>query len=290
MKFIIKASKSALSILLLGMAVTSCQKMTQPALGNYPKDANLPGGPLKFFTAFDGTNANKSMASVDSIKANFGVVNGGSFVSGGVEGNCFQGSPTSFVQYPSANDFASVTSFTVSFWVKKTPQAAGLGTNFAFSLNSGGYSWTNIELFLEFEDAGNPSTVDSAACKFYILDQWFEFIKNSSKDTRMPKVLNGQWHHLAFTYDETNSKLYTYIDGALFQGTRSDVTDVTNNGAPRGKLAFTNINGLTIGGPSKVANTANSWMGNFDGSIDQFRLYGKALSAAEVAALYNGKM
>ena len=62
-----------------------------------------------------------------------------------------------------------------------------------------------------------------------------------------------------------------------------------NNGAPRGKLSFTDVTGFTIGGPSAPAQSANSWMGTFDGELDQFRLYNTALSASEVAALYSGK-
>jgi hypothetical protein len=58
---------------LLGLVVlaASCQKMTRPALGNYPKDANPPGGPLKFYAAFDGTSSNALMNGVDSIRADF---------------------------------------------------------------------------------------------------------------------------------------------------------------------------------------------------------------------------
>ena len=161
------------------------------------------------------------------------------------------GTSSGYLQYLSANDFGSATSFTVAFWLKKTPQAAGSGTNFAFGLNTSRDIWTKLELFVEFEDAGNPSTTDSAAAKFYIQDQWFEFIKTSTKDTRLPKVLDGTWHHLAFTYDENTSKLYTYIDGVVYLPNRSDLTDVLNNGAPRGKLSFTDVTGFTLRWPER---------------------------------------
>lgn len=50
---------------------SSCQKIDQPGMGNYPADANSPNGPLKFYVAFDGTSANPLMNAVDSIKATF---------------------------------------------------------------------------------------------------------------------------------------------------------------------------------------------------------------------------
>lgn len=264
------------------LAISSCDKLSRPALGDYPKDSNPPGGPLKFFAAFDGANTNPSMAAVDSIRANFGVVTDGSFVTGGIEGNCWQGSPTAYIQYPGPNDFTRATSFTVSFWVKKTPQAAGSGTNFAFAINSSKYSWTNLKLFLEFEDAGNPSTTAMAAAKFYVDDQWIEYTKHTATDDRMPNVLNGSWHHLAFTYDETTSTLLAYIDGTLFHTNK-----VGNPGI--GKADFSNCTGFTIGGPGAEAQGANGWMGNLDGQLDQFRLYSGVLSPADVQALYNGK-
>ena len=141
-------------------------------------------------------------------------------------------------------------------------------------------------MFLEFEDAGNPSTVDSASAKFYLLDQWFEFTGTK----RMKNVLNGSWHHLAFTYNEATSVLTPYVDGAVPTNLPAGFGNVTNGANPRGKLDFgTDVTGLTIGGAGTVAKDANGWMGNFDGQLDQFRMYNTVLSAAQIAALYAAK-
>ena len=287
MKFLNTASKFAGIGLLFGLVLVSCQKLDKPGMGDYPKDTNPPGGPLKFFAAFDGSTADPLRNGVDSIRANFPSSNTAT-TTDGVSGKGYKGSETAFAQYSAANDFAASTSFTIAFWLKKTPQAAGKGTNFAFGLNAGGYSWTNLKLFLEFEDAGNPSTTDSAAVKFYLLDQWFEFIGTK----RMKNVLNGSWHHLAFTYDETTSVLKTYIDGAIPTNLPADFGKVMNGASPRGKLDFTSgnsLSGFTVGGPGTTAHDANTWMNNFDGQLDQFRLYSKVLSAADITALYTNK-
>ncbi len=50
MKNTIKLVASFLMIILIG---ASCQKLARPVLGDYPKDANPPGGPLKFYAALD---------------------------------------------------------------------------------------------------------------------------------------------------------------------------------------------------------------------------------------------
>jgi hypothetical protein len=97
----------------------------------------------------------------------------------------------------------------------------------------------------------------------------------------MPNILNNQWHHLAFTYDGASSKLTAYMDGVLFR---------TNTvGAPLGPVNFGTFDDFTIGGPNEYTNKQNSWMNNFNGAIDQFRLYGAVLTASEVMSLFTNK-
>src|SRR5574343_543576 len=63
--------RSALLLLVIFVALSSCRKLSRPALGDYPQDANPPGGALKFYAAFNGTTSNPLMNAVDSIRANF---------------------------------------------------------------------------------------------------------------------------------------------------------------------------------------------------------------------------
>jgi len=278
-------SKRLLLIVAAAATISSCQKMERPALGDYAKDANPPGGPLKFFAAMDGTD-------VDSIRANYGADANVTYVDG-VSGQAAQMDADGHIVYPSANDFNKVSSFTIAFWLKKAgPNPAGAGTAFAFGLSTHKDIWTYQDMFLEFEDAGNPSTADSAACKFYLNDQWFEFIKTSSVDKRLPKVLDGQWHHLAFVFDSTSSMLTPYVDGSAYTALPDGFGKFNNNS---GKVDFSQIGGIVVGGPGMYAlgktpsDIGQTWMGNFNGAIDQFRLYGVALSAADVSGLYNSK-
>lgn len=284
-KYIIKIYSLVALVTLAGIG---CQKMDKPGLGDYPKDVNPPGGILKFYTAFDGTDADKARASVDSVKAVFGNVTGGSFVAGN-KGNAFKGSTSSYISYPTNGDFDKVTSFTISFWMKKDgPPAGGTGTQWVFGLPTTTDIWHRHEVFFFFEDANNPSSAALAAAKFMIQDQWFEFTGTK----RIPNLLNNQWHHMAFVYDQTTSKLTTYMDGVVLFPGNASLTDVKNGANPRGALSFKNMQGLVIGGPGHYAigKTPDGWMGNFDGLIDQFRLYGKAMTAAEVQALFASKL
>ena len=99
-----KIITNATVVLALVIAIAGCNKPSRPALGDYPKDANPPGGPLKFYAAFDGTTANPLMNAVDSIRANFPSDNPLASADG-VEGKGIQGVIDKAIKYPGANDF-----------------------------------------------------------------------------------------------------------------------------------------------------------------------------------------
>jgi hypothetical protein len=248
-------------------------------LGDYPKDTNPPGGPLKFYTAFDGTTNDALRNAVDSTRANFPTDNPLASTDG-VSGKGMQGNGTNAIKYASANDFISVSSCTISMWVNN---AVNPNTELYFSLVNSKDYWHASAAFLLVEHA----TVDSCTFKFALMDHWVEF---NNKSFKKP-LFDGQWHHLAFTYDEATSHLSIYFDGQAVP-TPGTSADFTANGAPLGKLNLANATNLILGGWNKqagVTGPTDGWINGFSGKMDQFRLYGKALSATEVLALYNSK-
>jgi hypothetical protein len=257
------------------LALASCQKLSRPALGDYPKDANPPGGPLKFYAAYDGSTSDPLMNAVDSIRANFASSNPLASVTG-ISGKAIQGDGTKAVKYTSANDFKGATSCTIAMWINN---AVNSNTELLFSLASKDY-WHESAAFLLLEHA----TPTKCQLKFALQDHWVEYIDNFNKP-----LFDGNWHHLAFTYDETGSTIKVYFDGAevpLPSG-------AAGNFAGLGKLKLTNATNLVVGGWNKhagISGPTDGWINGFTGKMDQFRLYGKALSASEVQALYNSKL
>jgi hypothetical protein len=291
-----KIARIAIFMLLLVGIFAACKKQSRPALGDYPKDNNPPGGPLKFYAAFDGTTTNPLMNAVDSIRANFPSVNPFTIIDG-VEGKAAKGVDMKALLYPSANDFDKSTSFTIAFWEKNSVPTGG-DPQFLFSLASKDY-WEQSSLFMLIDhDQADPSghsgsSVDSAIVKVAIEDYWFEFTQEHGK---MPgHLLNGNWHHIAIAYDETTSKLTYYIDGQALTGLNPKLTDfLDGNGHPFGKVHFTNTYAFVLGGWNKHVSLGNgaptdSWIQSWQGGLDQFRMYNKVLTAAEVQALYNNK-
>ncbi len=261
-----------------GFLLNSCQKMEQPPFGDYPKDANPPGGPLKFYAAMDEKN-------VDSIKANYGTFNNASIVDGGASGKCaqFDGSKNGYINYPSANDFGNSTSFTISFWIsitmaqKDNNHAVGV-LAFANSKNF----WGNITFYAD-NNAKSPS--DSMDLKIHFGapdngDNWNFAGYNYAN--AWPKMYDGNWHQVAFTYDAATKIGTVYRDGAQFD----QKTDQT--------IAFENSSQLVLGGFQQAAGITdtydkNTWMAGFPGKMDNVRLYGEALSAADIKSIYDNK-
>lgn len=261
----------------------ACQNLDRPELGDdYPKDANVPGGPLKFYVAFDGNSENVLMNAVDSIKAKFPNDNPLPSTDG-VSGKAVQGEKYKYVKYSSANDFAQkAASFTVSVWAKK----GNLETDHIFSMPAiQDYHWSGGSMFLLTE-----GSVAQPLVKFFVKDKtdekWFEWVGNNSP----VGIYDGQWHHLVFVYDGLTSKMTFYVDGQA----NSFVAQWGNHGNV--VLESAKITGLKIGAgpqeftPDEIAGGASDWLKNsWTGGIDQFRMYTSPLSAAEVQTLYTNK-
>lgn len=274
MNTINKILKNAIIILVLFTVASGCKKTNRPALGDYPVDANPPGGPLKFYAAFDGTTSNPLMNAVDSIRANFPSENPLTSVDG-VTSKGIKGDGTKAVKYPSANDFRNATSCTISMWVNNTVNP---NTELYFSLASKDY-WHESAAFLLVEHAA----VDKCTFKFALMDHWVEYTGQSFNKP----LFDGQWHHLAFTYNETTSVLRVYFDGLEVP------TPGTSGNFGIGKLDLKSATNLVVGGWNKHAGLSgptDGWISGFSGKMDQFRLYDKVLTASEVLALYNSKL
>lgn len=198
---------------LMALTVYSCRKMSTPALGDYPVDANPPGGPLKFYVAFDGNTTDALMNAVDSVRAAFPSDNPLASVAG-ISGKAVQGESGKFISYAKPNDFATTAkSFTVSAWFKRNGQTKNNGgTNgpeYILSTRAvNDYNWSNGS-FLFFLEGDNTA----CAVKFFIqsgtTDAWLTWEGGQS----IPGLLNDQWHHIVAVYNHNTSTMTLYIDG-----------------------------------------------------------------------------
>lgn len=257
---------------LLSLAFFGCQEMDRPELGDYPKDVNQPGGPLKFYVPFDDTTTDPLKFAVDNIRAKFPSDNPLVATEGITGKGALGGVAKKFIAYSSANDFAATaSSMTVAFWGKHD---APTQTEFAFTLTADDH-WARASMFLLLE-----GSVASPVMKLMVDDQngdkWFEWVGGNS----VPGIFDNQWHHLAFVYDAATSIMTCYKDGVAYLPN----SQWDNHGAI--KFKTNKINGFRIGGSG---NPDEGWMNSYTGSIDNFRLYNTPLSAADVQTLFTEK-
>lgn len=95
-------------------------------------------------------------------------------------------------------------------------------------------------------------------------------VGSTQKSVTGGSVSSG-WHSVGFVVTSGTAELW--YDG-VSQGTVSLGGSINNNGQPLGIGAFKSV-------------ATGSWTGHFTGSIDDVRIYDRALSNAEVAAIYN---
>jgi concanavalin A-like lectin/glucanase superfamily protein len=262
-------------LLALILVAVGCQKMDRPELGNYLKDPANPGGHLKLYMAFDGDE-------LDSMRAMFGTPSNTSYVAG-INKQALKGSTTGFVSYPSPGQAANLTSFSVSLWINTTKHDGG--AQGVFMIPRTDDFWGNMFMLIE---GNNSATDNTMLVKFHFGGQWVEF----SGANRLPDMY-GAWKHLVFTYDAATSKFSTYLNGVKVNLPAS-MSDRTLNGAPLGSnFSFKNVSKFIINGYQQDLGSPwaapETWMLNYTGLLDQFRIYDKALSAAEVTELYNTK-
>lgn len=274
--------------LITGFLLTSCQKMDRPALGEYQSDVPvIPTTPLRFYLPFDSTTTDAKQLNIrfaDSISSYPSFFPDRSITyQEGIRGTSYMGANGVALKYINTNDFNLATSFTVAFWIKR---GVNTRTEFLFGLQDDTYGWSHSSLFMMAEH----TTATEATVKVGVMDQWMEFV---NADKLHKPMFDGNWHHWAMVYDETDSKMKYYFDGALVTGAPASATDVKNSGAPRGKLDLSKSTVLSIGGWGKhvgVPGPTDDWVGSYTGQMDQFRLYNKVLTATEIAELYNNKL
>ena len=280
--------KGFMGLLLLFTAVISCQKMETPALpSDYPTDdVTLPDGNLRFYISFDSTAPEDQQLNIrfsDSISGYPSFFPDPSITYGqGVSGTAMQGSTSKgFVQYVNANDFGKATNFTIAFWMNVTlAQKDKVNAEGVLAVSSTTNFWGNATVYVD-----HNNTKDTMDFKIHFAngtgDNW-DFA-NYAGANGLKGMYDGQWHHIAFTYDAASKTGSLYVDGVLHDKKTGETIAFDGNDSK-----------LIVGGFQQAASITdtygnNSWMAAFPGLIDNVRLYNTALSASDVAALYANK-
>jgi len=159
-----------------------------------------------------------------------------------------------YINFASYNSLNNLDKFTLSAWMlmdarKYIPTIINKGPETAAQ-----HIWwgvrSNNQIWLELGDSAGYATYSSSAISWNL----------------------GQWYHLAVTFDNTAKEVRHYRDGQL-------VNIVSTVGKDLNSGTYTMKIGWYWG--SSPTNY------DFDGSIDDVRIYNRALSATEITQLYN---
>ncbi len=281
-----------MAVLMTGIAFT----MFASSCGDDNTDENINNGG---YATSDEVAASNLVAKfsfendVTDAKGNIqgGSANGTSFVAG-AKGQALLGASSGYVLYDNVGSaITGLQSVTISTWVKTANHTDGAESWFQLLNDS---NWIgNLFILQESGKTGN----DSVRLKFTVNNwnapAWKEQWIDLGGDANRMVIGNDAWHHVVCSYDAATSKAAMYVDGVKMNLPASLTDrygdDPTKGGAPLGALAFKNATKFVFGcyKQSLPGSTPDAWMKNYDGGLDEFRMYNKALADADVKALYD---
>jgi len=204
---------------------------------------------LKAYYKFDGNYA-------DSSGNNNHGTNSGTTFSVDRRGNSnkaanFNGT-SSYITIPASTSLNSIkTDFSLSTWVYVTSW-----------FNWGGFKYAPIVC--------KSQTSTAAQYRFTLLDNAFDVISNTKKFYRtIPTSFNtGTWYHVAVTNNGDSSRLF--VNGEFVQLTLNEAVFPTDT--------------------NQLLEIGRDYAGSLDflnGSLDELRIYNRALTSQDVTNLYN---
>jgi hypothetical protein len=234
----------------------------EPAASSFPPTSDLVGH-------WKLDDDKESRTAADAMgRAEGRLVGGASFGEGKLGGGLKCDGLGGHLVIPSTEDLDKVQegSYTLAAWFK--PESVPPGKESANDANYGIVMKTGWHLGLYYTNE-----------KKFVMAHWLVGEKPdeplwTGTGTWDDEYEPGQWYHLVGTVDRSAGKIAIYVNGEL-----KNTAEFTPNGQARtyGKMTWK----IGIGSPG-----AKEWSWPAKGSIDEVRIYGRALNAAESKALY----
>jgi hypothetical protein len=169
---------------------------------------------------------------------------------------------------------AATSTFSMSFWIK-----ALSGTSMAFGATSG-----NNSVGLR-----GPTMITSTVTGNGFLIGWKNYSTGHAPaglggTNAALDILDGEWHHLAYTINGTSIKLYKDGGDAAINSSNPSNTQ----GSPFGSItASTALSaaGFDSGYPYTIGSLLNAYF--FTGKMDELAIFESELSGSDVSNIYN---
>ncbi len=297
-----KLSGYAFAITLgLGLAATSCSSDDSsstplPAIGGYNSANEVGAADLVAYWPLNGSGVESKSSTAPTTTV-------GTTWEAGVKG---QGAKLveGFMSYPTiANMANSLSSMSVSCWAKVNNN--GSSATMMFSLGRPSAFAGNINLMAE--TGWQPATSDSLTVKGYVQIKGADGISVNGQDTRntikesdasiaegnipYPNKNGGVWAHYVITWDASNANFKVYANGVKISNPNWERRNKDGATPPNDQplaLNFFTPTTPVIGASVTTASGSplDTWDKAMTGSIDEVRVWKKALNAADINALY----
>jgi hypothetical protein len=277
----------------VALSAASCfQDLGQDPAFDYPPEYVPAYSPLKLYLPFDDNEKNVSNYRFSTLSI------GGSYVNGEI-GKAFQPADGDYViATPPASlvdTIINLGSFTYAFWIN-APRPDGVCglLSIAKSDHTRGY----VNFYSENFNDGNTAYLkgflrtlpaDGSAAK----ETWIDVGGTTPEGTSKATNVWNKWTHLAFRYNGANSTISIFRDGEAV------LLNCVLGGGTFGPIlcdpAFCNGNivfGALAPKAGQTTGTQDAWVTSaktIAGQFDQVRFYNKALSDAEITALYTSR-
>jgi hypothetical protein len=289
-KFVKITGVLSLTVLLTGSILSSCKKDPVDPYAGKTDPSTIATTSLIAYFPFEsepavGAFVDKSNSTISYVKK----VGAAAFVVGR-RGNGYQGSATqAYLEFNVAAGSALKTldEFTMSCWIKTPSTTSGAAK--IFNLNGGDAFMGNLVLIQESQPLG-----DSVDMKLYLYDSSSPDWKGQDVRKQSDKFLNDKWFHIVTLYRKSSSTIEIYANGKLvLTGIRySGPTPVSGPQPLLGPITLgSDMTKIHFGAwAQQIAGTPETWMSYYKGIVDEFRVYNKALTAAEVKSLYDAEV
>ena len=171
-----------------------------------------------------------------------------------------------YVKVPKSASLDAPNHLTIDFWVKVDPsqpigsRVVGLVTSDFYGLEIGtAASKLGVQFFISTDNGGH-------------------YVSTSDLNGSGAVFPAGDWHHIAGVYD--GAKVQLYLDGQAL-GNPAPVTGQVSPMLASSFVAFGSSDGRTVCSSQCIGTRY------FKGQIDEVDFFNRALSASEIAAIYN---
>jgi hypothetical protein len=291
-KFRIFSAVLFAAMLAMSMNMTSCNDDDDDDDGKIDPSTIAAANLIAHFD-FESLPAAGTAVPFSNSTITFGQKVGAATFASGRRGNALQGSTNeAYLEYniTAASALKTLDEFTLACWIKSPATTSGAAKIFA--VNGGDGFMGTLTLMQESQPEG-----DSLDMKLFLYDSESPAWKGQDIRAQREEFLNDLWFHLVSIYRKETSTIELWANGIkVAESTRYEDGDPDGDGPLPQPL----LGPITLGQDmtkihfgawtQQIDGTGADWMTYYKGKVDEFRIYNKALSAAEILALYEAEV